>query len=139
MKKWKVFLGIALIFAAGFLSGITITRWVVRRRVEQLTTWNPDATRRVILARLTRELKLTPRQQAELDPILADMQADLLRLRSRFQPETHQIVVKRAREMAPFLTPDQQVGLALFFRQLGPGRHNGEDPAPPPAAGGEGT
>lgn len=117
MKKWKVVLGIAVVFTAGFLSGVTATRWVVRRRVEQLADWNPEATRRVILARLTRELKLSPRQQNELDPILAALQQDLQQVRSRLQPEVHRVVVERAREMAPHLTPDQIVGLRLFFRQ----------------------
>lgn len=136
MKKWKVLLGIAVIFAAGVLSGITVTRWIIRRRVEQIFTWSLDDTRRVVLDRLTRELKLTPRQQAELDPILADMQRDMQRLRSRLQPEVHRVVAEKAREMAPFLTPDQQVGLRLFFRQLGPRWQNDEVPArPAPGSG----
>ncbi|HOW96204.1 MAG TPA: hypothetical protein P5567_08235 [Kiritimatiellia bacterium] len=117
MKKWKIFAGIALIFAAGFVSGITVTRGVVRRRVAQWATWNPEATRRAVLAHLTRELKLTPRQQDAIEPILAALQQDLQHVRSQLQPEVHRIVVEKAREMAPYLTPEQQTGLRLFLLQ----------------------
>ena len=119
MKKWKILAGIALLFAAGFLAGVTVTRGVVRHRVAQLTSWNPDVTRHAVLAHLAQELKLTTRQQSELDPILAALQEDLQQVRSRFQPEVRRLVAERAREMAPFLTPAQQVGLRLFFQQQG--------------------
>jgi hypothetical protein len=113
MKSVKVWLVIALVFVAGFGSGIVATRAVGRRVVQRLVN-DPDALRKIVASRLARKLDLDRDQKAKVDQILSRTQSDLKGLREEFGPRFQSIMVAARDDISAVLTPEQEERFRKF-------------------------
>ena len=86
MKKWKIWLGVLLIFAAGLCIGSVGTGLVLRHKVLAFLDEGPPATQRLLIKRLTHKLDLSPQQQQVVAAKIATTQERILALRGRYQP-----------------------------------------------------
>jgi len=134
--RWKAWLFVALIFAAGVLTGVAVM-------LGHTSAWmRPPSPRQMQhhwIAHLTDRLDLTPDQQAKIEPILATAEQkihgvhrdELNRMSAIFQETNGQIT--------PLLTPEQQQKFAQM-QQEGPSDfpyhhhfgHGPDDHGPPP-------
>jgi hypothetical protein len=130
MKRFKVWLVLALVFLAGFAGGVVATRVAVRRVVRAAIT-HPELIRVRVERDLDRKLALDPRQRAQVHEALLHSQEQLKQVRLDFQPRLRSILAETRREISAVLTPAQQ----LRFEQ-----YLAEHPLPAAAAAeGQGT
>lgn len=118
MKKWKIWLGVLLIFAAGLCIGGVGTGLVLRHQVMALLDEGPPATQRLLTKRLTRKLDLSPQQQQQVAAKIAATQERILALRGRYQPEAAMIIEDGVRDIRQDLNPEQQKKLDRLYRKM---------------------
>lgn len=100
----------ALLLGMAFLLGVgagALGLDVYRAR----TAWGPDRAARaqaVVLQRLTRELGLTPAQQAQVEAILRATGVEFARLREEMRPRFSAIRDRSRIQILAVLTPEQQ-------------------------------
>ena len=140
-SNFKPWLVLATIFIAGILTGSALT--VALAPYFQKAP-APHDMRRLMMARLTERLKLTPDQQAKIQPILTDLSTKIQALHHDEVQRGSQIFKAANEQISALLTPDQQVEMQkmeaerekMFSghmrRHEGPGDEAGMPPPPPP-------
>lgn len=118
MKKFKVGLVLALVFAAGFAGGVVTTRVVARRMLARVIA-NPELVRVGIERELNRKLKLDGGQKEHIHQILTGTHDRLKTLRKDFQPQFGIIVSDARKEIAAELTAEQQKKFEQFQAEHG--------------------
>ena len=119
MKRLQPWLLIALVFIAGFASGLVATRVGVRRFV-RAAIQDPNFVRDRVERRTVARLDLDPQQRAQLHTILVHTQTDIKALRAEFQPRFLVIMNRAESEISAILNPDQ---LQRFKRFQEENRH----------------
>ena len=117
MKRWKVILGIALIFIAGLLAGwlgstyYGNTRHPFRRQsVEERT--------RSIMKRLDGKLDLTDAQWAGMEVIVRQTQEEAAKIFKDQGKKVHGLMERDMEEFKKILNPDQQQKLEELHRKF---------------------
>jgi Spy/CpxP family protein refolding chaperone len=108
MKRWKLWIGISLIFMLGAGLGSLGTGYVLKDQREHRFFHTPAGRTGFIVERLTRKLDLTQTQKAEIETIVQKMQE---KSRPRFQShreEMRSILNEGLAEIRKKLTPEQQ-------------------------------
>lgn len=108
MKNWKLWSGIALVFLAGIAIGSAGTGLYIKHRLSGLLQEGPSGIKRITVRKLTDELDLTKKQQAEIEKIVAEAQSGFQRLRAQNQPEIEGIIRESIMRMKAHLLPEQQ-------------------------------
>lgn len=118
MTPGKLWVGLAVLFLAGALTGITGA--TLYHQYEQEHRWErgPAAKQERIMKRLTRELALTPAQQADIEPIVSRTHVDILQLRFSLQPEVEQTLAQGIAELKSKLSTEQQAKLDELYAKL---------------------
>jgi hypothetical protein len=107
MKKLKPWLVIVLVFCAGFVGGIVVTRGVIRHFVREAIN-DPNFMRDKIERRLAARLRLDPAQRAKVHAVLVDTQRDLGSLREEFRPRFFSIMNQGQARISQILTSEQR-------------------------------
>jgi Spy/CpxP family protein refolding chaperone len=116
MKHWKVILGIALIFIAGFLSGWMGSHYVKirppfhKQRAEDHT--------QAIMKRLDDKLDLTDEQWAKMEVIVRRTQEKARKLSKEHKKKMHGLMERDMEEFKKILNPDQQNKLEELRREF---------------------
>ena len=155
LKPWLI---LAVIFVAGGFTGAALT--MVFSGHFMYPAGPPDDMRQAWLGRLTRQLNLTPDQQAKIEPILRDTADKVKKAHQEEFDKIRPILQASDDQIAAILTPEQQAELKQMAakrdedfqrrqRQWGAGPHNGGPdgghfhgggyPPPPPQGQGPGT
>jgi len=105
---------LALTFAVGILTGVALDRaWLLPAGPH--ARWErEERVRERYRERLARELRLTPRQRAQIDSILREQQAQVRALRRRVAPEFRRIFQETRRKIEAVLTPEQRARLDVL-------------------------
>lgn len=117
MKKWKLWSGLVLVFLSGLIIGSVSAGLYIKQRIEGVIQGGPQAVKKVVVKKLTAELKLTKDQQAEIEKIVAETQSRLLKLRLQNQPEIEEIFETGMALMKTKLSPDQQGKIDMLYGQ----------------------
>jgi hypothetical protein len=107
MKRWKLWIGLSLVFILGGVIGSLGTGYVLKEREHRFFR-NPAGRTGFIVERLTRKLDLTETQKAEIEKIVQKMQE---KSRPRFMShheEMRSILNEGLAEIRKRLTPRQQ-------------------------------
>jgi hypothetical protein len=107
LKHWKVFLALALVFAAGAVTGVVWTNMCFKRAFErslQLETWTAD-----VMNYMQKELKLTPEQRPKVRAIIEDTGRQFGGTFGQAIRESRGILVDSWRRIDKELTPEQRV------------------------------
>lgn len=118
MTSGKLWVGLAVLFLAGALTGIAGA--TLYHQYEQEHRWErgPAAKHERIMKRLTHELALTPAQRAEIEPIVSRTHVDILQLRFSLQPEVEQTLALGIAELKTKLSAEQQAKLDELYAKL---------------------
>lgn len=130
MKKWKLYLGLLVVFLAGVVVGTGGTLLVVVHEVKRLIELGPAAGPEIVMRRLDRVLDLSDEQAAAIEPIVMDGYHEILELRSQSQPQRHAIVMDTVARLKTELTPEQA---ARLDAELAKAKHHLGDAAKPPS------
>ncbi len=110
MKKWKLAIGVVLVFILGGLVGSVGTQIYFKHWSERF--WkNPSARREAFLQRLTRELRLTEAQQKEFRAIIEEVDKKVEQFRRENRAEIRKVLDEGFNQMKQKLNPDQQLKL----------------------------
>jgi len=126
LKPWLI---LAVIFVAGGFTGSALTMVFSGHFMHP-----PDDMRQAWLGRLTRQLNLTPDQQAKIDPIIRDTADKVQKIHGEEFDKIRPILQASDDQIAAILTPEQKTELKQMAakreedflrrqRQWGP--HNG--------------
>jgi hypothetical protein len=107
MKNFKSILLLALVFFAGMVIGVVVTRAVVRHIVNTAIL-HPEKVQTVMERKLTRNLRLDNGQQVKLRQILSDAHAQLQGLRQQYRPQLSGVFSNANAQINSMLTPEQQ-------------------------------
>ena len=107
MKKWKLAIGVILVFILGGLVGSVGTQLYFEHWSESF--WkDPRARREAFLHRLTRELGLTETQQKEFRVIIEEVDKKVEEFRRENRAEIRKVLDEGFNQMKEKLNPEQQ-------------------------------
>ena len=107
MKKWKLAIGVTLVFILGGLVGSVGTQLYFKHWSERF--WkDPSARREAFVQRLTKELGLTEAQQEEFRVIIEEVDNKVVALRREKRAEIKRALDEGFNRMNEKLNPDQQ-------------------------------
>ncbi len=138
MAKWKIWMGLLVLFASGVLIGGVGTRMYVRHQIAGIFSRERPFIRNLYLRRLTRELHLTKEQRREVEQVANRVAEQFYTLRSQHRREVEAILEQSAAEIKKHLSPAQQKQFDDLRMQMrarrgrwrrGP-RHRGQPPPP---------
>lgn len=118
MSRIKLWTGLVVLFAAGALTGVVGTCLYHDAERSHRGERGPGVQHERIMKRLTRELSLTPAQQAAVDPVVSRTHAEILELRLAHQPEIDAILTKAMADLKVTLSPEQQAQLDGMYARL---------------------
>ncbi len=94
MKKFKMFVGIALIFFLGGLIGAIGSGLFARHKIENFRKGGPPPVKHIMLKRLSHKLELNESQKKEVDKIVDELQAELHTIMKKHHPEVQSLFEK---------------------------------------------
>ena len=107
MKKWKLAIGVTLVFILGGLVGSVGTQLYFKHWSERF--WkDPSARREAFVQRLTKEIGLTEAQLKEFRAIIEEVDKKVVALRRERRAEIKRVLDEGFNRMKEKLNPDQQ-------------------------------
>lgn len=120
MNRRQLALRYGVAAALGLVAGLALNQTYVRYRLHRLLPKRPAMVRPMIRRHMIRELRLTPDQQATIEPILDRHFQDIEARRTEFQSDIRTVFTQMTAEITPHLSPGQQAELE---RLLSRARH----------------
>ena len=120
--------------AAALLVGFAASTLAYRYRILRLP-WEP------VVARMDRELHLTPAQRAQIRDIMKDARLRIMEYEQDFRRQRRETFLRAMHQIRATLTPEQQEKFDRDFLpyqargEWQPERREGIAPGPPPGAG----
>jgi len=108
MAKWKIWVGLLVLFGSGVLIGSVGTRMYVRHQISSIFSRERPAIRNLFVRRLTRELDLTREQRQKIEEIASRAAEKFQELHTQHRSEVELIIDKSASEMKKHLSLEQQ-------------------------------
>ncbi len=122
MKRWKVWLGVAVIFVSGLAIGSLGTGLViglgVKRMVRRVTAGDTSIITRVVMMKMRRDLRLSREQRREIRPVVAAAIDRIRRLHDTLRPKIEREIAKAVTVINRHLTPKQQRRLSDRLKLL---------------------
>jgi len=139
MAKWKIWVGLLVLFGSGVLIGSVGTRMYVRHQISSIFSRERPAMRNLFVRRLTRELDLTREQREKIEEIASRAAEKFHKIHMQHRSEVEVIIDKSASEMKKHLSPAQQEQFDELQKRLKAQRRRrkhgsplGDHPPPPP-------
>jgi Spy/CpxP family protein refolding chaperone len=131
--KWKIAIAFLLVFVAGGVTGAFFGFHHLRHHIILGPPHSGEVGDRM-REHLRRSLDLTSEQEAKLKPIVDATSAKLEAIRVETAERVRAAMEESKKEVAPFLTPEQQKKLdKLESEHRKMMLHHGFDPPPPPS------
>lgn len=120
MRRWKLIIGITLIFMVGALAGALGTGLYFRQKMEQLEKFRRGGSKKIdlLVKQFTRDLDLTKEQQAEVRKIIEKSESEIEDIRQKYLPKIKSIIDQSFAQMRAKLTPEQQKKLDMLHERL---------------------
>jgi hypothetical protein len=120
VRHWKAMIGIALLFALGFLSGMLVTTWRLRPVLRREPP--PDRALAFLVRELPRELDLDETQRAQVQKAVREARRDLRVVQREFRPRVDEILGRAHDSILPLLTDEQRDKLEKLRQRRSPRR-----------------
>jgi hypothetical protein len=112
MKRWKVWLGVAIIFVSGLVIGSLGTGVVVglsvKRLVHRVSVGDTSIITRMVMIKMRRDLRLRRSQRRQIRPLVAAVVERISRLHQALRPKIEQEIARAVIAINRYLTPRQQ-------------------------------
>jgi hypothetical protein len=132
MSKWKIWVGLLVLFLSGVLIGSVGTRMYVRHKISGMFAKERPVIRDLFFRRLTRELDLSKEQRQEIEQIASRAAEKFHTLRGQHRGEAETILDQAVSEMRKYLSPEQQEQLERIRKRTKTWRkRRGHRPHPP--------
>ena len=118
MKRWKLWMGILVIFLAGTCIGAVGTGLYVRHTVMNILSGGAPVMAELVSKRLASRLDLSDAQKVGVSQAIRETQLRLQELRRKNQPETERILSDGIARIKTELTPRQQAELDAIYARF---------------------
>lgn len=108
MSRWKIVVGMIVVFLLGLLVGIYGARVYALHKVSLVLQGDRPALTRFTLAKLSRELSLNSQERERIAPLVDQAVEELLQLRLKARPRVDEILDRTVARMKDNLRPEQQ-------------------------------
>jgi len=132
MSKWKIWVGLLVLFLSGVLIGSVGTRMYVRHKISGMFAKERPVIRDLFFRRLTRELDLSKEQRQEIEKIASRAAEEFHALRGQHRGEAEAILDQAVSEMRKYLSPEQQEQLERIRKRMKTWRKRRRHGPPPP-------
>jgi Spy/CpxP family protein refolding chaperone len=120
VNRWRVILATVVIFLAGAATGGVVVRTYAPKIVKRMHISPPlpigQDRRDEYLAKLDRELQLTPDQRVQVAAILSESQTRMKELWEPVEPQVKEEYRRTRREIFEVLTPEQQAKMKQWHK-----------------------
>ena len=117
MKRWKLVLGLLLVFVLGILAGAFGTRIYLKDRFAHFRK-DPKARQAFIMRKLSKELELTPEQKIKVEKIVAQVGEKRREFFLKNRPEIKKIMDEGFAQIRQELNNDQQKKLDVLREEF---------------------
>ena len=117
MKRWKLVLGLLLVFVLGILAGAFGTRIYLKDRFAHFRK-DPKARQAFIMRKLSKELELTPEQKIKVEKIVAQVGEKRREFFLKNRPEIKKIMDEGFAQIRKELNNDQQKKLDVLREEF---------------------
>jgi Spy/CpxP family protein refolding chaperone len=104
--KWKLIAGFLLVFIAGGATGVFMTMAIGHHFM--FAQHAPGVVAQTMKNRLRWQLRLTDEQMAKISPIIDKTATQLAEIRGDTGKRVRDVIVESHKEIAQYLTPEQQ-------------------------------
>ncbi len=122
MKRWKVWLGVVVIFVSGLVIGSAGTGVVVKigikRMIQRVTAGDTSVVARMVMIKMRHDLRLSREQRRRIFPIVNQTVIRLRKLHYEIRPRIEQEIARGVAQINPLLTPKQRRKLAARLEYL---------------------
>jgi hypothetical protein len=118
MRALKIWLGIAMIFFLGFMSGVFGTVVHIRAVIAKVEHSDPEARKTVILKRLVRKLDLTDEQAQQIGVVIEQGDKEMREIFGECRPRIRSALDEALAEIRQELTVEQQQTFEVMTRRL---------------------
>ncbi|MGD9157585.1 MAG: hypothetical protein PVG39_04205 [Desulfobacteraceae bacterium] len=120
MNRFKLVIGVILVFAVGLLAGAICTGIYYKERIKVFAAGGPpmDAKVRMLLDEFSRDLELTDTQRSEIEKILQDAQEQISELRRKTFPQIEEINDKSLELIREKLNDKQREKFNTFYNKI---------------------
>jgi hypothetical protein len=118
MKKWKLWMGMLLIFIAGGAVGAIGTGLFVKHKIVSIIEEGQPVVEKLAVRILSRRLDLTADQKSETARIIRETQQRLQAIRLRVRPEALEIITTGKEDIKALLDPDQKKTLDQLYTKM---------------------
>jgi hypothetical protein len=132
MSKWKIWVGLLVLFLSGVLIGTVGTRMYVRHKISRMYTKERPVIRDLFFRRLTRQLDLSEEQRQEIERIASHAAEEFHTLRRQHRGEAEAILDEAVSEMRQYLSPEQQEQMERIRKRMKTWRKRRRHPPPHP-------
>ncbi len=127
--KWRLLLGVAVVFCAGVATGLFAGAWHAHHAFMIIHSGHVGHRMR---EHLRRELKLTPDQFEKISPLIDQLENRLEAIRTETGRRVSETMTQSHQEIAPYLTPEQRARMDEMAKKHRRILHMQELPPPPP-------
>lgn len=107
MNKFKLTIGLLLIFLLGALAGSYGTQVYFKQRAERFFAKPPQARSTAVMHHMSRELDLSPEQRQRIGVIMDDSEQQIREVRREYGPRIREIRDEREAALKAELTEEQ--------------------------------
>ena len=108
MKRWKIWLGLAVIFICGFALGVIVTLASVRHKISHLARLDSKQAAEQTMSRMSRRLNLRPEQQQKIGEIVRDTYDKFAAVRAQVRAELRPAIEDALARVEHILEPAQK-------------------------------
>jgi hypothetical protein len=112
--RWKLIVAFAALFVIGGFCGSALTLGVLKSRFPRLVLRNGRNWEEKLMTNLTKSLKLSSEQQAQIKPQIAATFQQMRTLRHQVMLQSNDIIDQTLQRIESQLNPDQQQRLERF-------------------------
>jgi hypothetical protein len=112
--RWKLIIAFAALFVIGGFCGSALTLGVLKSRFPRLVLRNGRNWEENLMTNLTKSLKLSSEQQAQIKPQIAAAFHQMRALRQQVMLQSNNIIDQTLQRIESQLDPDQQQRLERF-------------------------
>lgn len=150
MNKFKIWLGIALIFLSGTVIGVLGSTIMIRKHVIGFMEGGPPRANRRVIMEVTKGLDLSALQMAKIDSILNENHSNIEKISGEFRDTMETFFEQQSSQIKQVLTKQQQKEFEERYSEIKksiekrihhhrpggrPGRNDRRRNAPPPQFG----
>ena len=117
-KKWKLYLGILLIFVFGFIIGSVSTGLFIHHKVRGFIEAGPEGRKKLVLKKLTWHLSLREEQKPKIMKVLDQTFLELAKFRKAYLPTLKKIITQSKKDIEQHLDEKQKKRLEKMFQRF---------------------